>query len=89
MLLGPAAGAPLPEWRRMVELNVLGLLCCAHAALPHLLRAAGDFRRQVADMVNISSVAAGRPATAAGPITARRLSSGPSLAGTCQTVKKR
>jgi len=24
----------------MVELNVLGLLYCAHAALPHLLRAA-------------------------------------------------
>ncbi len=57
MLLGPAAGAPLPEWQQMVELNVLGLLYCAHAALPHLLRAAGDGPRQVADMVNISSVA--------------------------------
>jgi NADP-dependent 3-hydroxy acid dehydrogenase YdfG len=59
MLLGPAADAPLSEWRRMVELNVLGLLYCAHAALPHLLRAAGDGPRQVADMVNISSVAGG------------------------------
>ena len=57
MLLGPAVGAPLPEWQRMVDLNVLGLLYCAHAALPHLLRAAGDSPRQVADMVNISSVA--------------------------------
>ncbi len=57
MLLGPAAGAPLSEWQRMVELNVLGLLYCAHAALPHLLRAAEDDPRQVADMVNISSVA--------------------------------
>ena len=57
MLLGPAAGAPLPEWQQMVELNVLGLLYCALAALPHLLRAAGDSPRQVADMVNISSVA--------------------------------
>ena len=57
MLLGPAAGAPLPEWQRMVELNVLGLLYCAHAAVPHLLRAAGDGPRHVADMVNISSVA--------------------------------
>jgi NADP-dependent 3-hydroxy acid dehydrogenase YdfG len=57
MLLGPAADAPLPEWQQMVELNVLGLLYCAHAALPHLLRAAGDSPRQVADMVNISSVA--------------------------------
>jgi len=57
MLLGPAVGAPLPEWQQMVELNVLGLLYCAHAALPHLLRAAGDDPRRVADMVNISSVA--------------------------------
>jgi NADP-dependent 3-hydroxy acid dehydrogenase YdfG len=57
MLLGPAAGAPMSEWQRMVDLNVLGLLYCAHAALPHLLRAAGDGPRQVADMVNISSVA--------------------------------
>ena len=57
MLLGPAAGAPLAEWQRMVDLNVLGLLYCAHAALPHLVRAAGDGPRQVADMVNVSSVA--------------------------------
>ena len=57
MLLGPAADAPLTEWQQMVELNVLGLLYCAHAALPHLLRAAADGPRQVADMVNISSVA--------------------------------
>jgi NADP-dependent 3-hydroxy acid dehydrogenase YdfG len=57
MLLGPVAGAPLSEWQQMVELNVLGLLYCAHAALPHLLRAADDGPRQVADMVNISSVA--------------------------------
>ncbi len=57
MLLGPAAGAPLAEWQQMVELNVLGLLYCAHAALPHLQRAAADEPRQVADLVNISSVA--------------------------------
>ena len=57
MLLGPASGAPLPEWQRMVELNVLGLLYCAHAAMPYLLNAASDDPRHVADMVNISSVA--------------------------------
>jgi len=57
MLLGPVAGAPLDEWQQMVELNVLGLLYCAHAALPHLLSAAESGPRQVADMVNISSVA--------------------------------
>ncbi|MCW2865242.1 MAG: hypothetical protein JWP48_6950 [Actinoallomurus sp.] len=57
MLLGPAVDAPMEEWRRMVEVNVLGLLYCAHAALPHLLSAADDDPRHVADLVNISSVA--------------------------------
>jgi NADP-dependent 3-hydroxy acid dehydrogenase YdfG len=38
MLLGPALDAPLEEWNRMVHVNLLGLLYCSHAALPHLLR---------------------------------------------------
>jgi NADP-dependent 3-hydroxy acid dehydrogenase YdfG len=57
MLLGPIVDAPLQEWERMIDLNVKGLLYCAHAALPHLLSAAQDSPRKVADMVNISSVA--------------------------------
>jgi NADP-dependent 3-hydroxy acid dehydrogenase YdfG len=57
MLLGPAVGAPIEEWDRMVELNINGLLYCAHAALPHLLIAAESAPRRVADLVNISSVA--------------------------------
>jgi NADP-dependent 3-hydroxy acid dehydrogenase YdfG len=57
MLLGPAVGAPLEEWQRMLDVNVAGVLYCAHAAVPHLLRAATDSPRGVADMVNISSVA--------------------------------
>jgi NADP-dependent 3-hydroxy acid dehydrogenase YdfG len=57
MLLGPIVGAPLDEWERMLDLNVKGLLYCAHAALPHLLAAAQDSPRNVADMVNVSSVA--------------------------------
>jgi NADP-dependent 3-hydroxy acid dehydrogenase YdfG len=63
MLLGPAVGAPLEEWERMLAVNVHGLLYCTHAALPHLLKAAQDAPRQVADLVNISSVA-GRVARA-------------------------
>jgi NADP-dependent 3-hydroxy acid dehydrogenase YdfG len=59
-------GAPLSEWQRMVELNVLGLLYCAHAALPHLLAAAEDGPRRVADMVNISSVAGRVPRSGSG-----------------------
>lgn len=57
MLNGPVEGAPLDEWERMVDLNVKGLLYVAHAALPHLLRAAADEPRRVADLVNVSSVA--------------------------------
>ncbi len=57
MLLGPIDGAPTEEWRRMVDLNLLGLLYCTHAALPHLLDAAEREPRRVADVVNVSSVA--------------------------------
>jgi NADP-dependent 3-hydroxy acid dehydrogenase YdfG len=57
MLLGPIVDAPVEEWRRMVELNLLGLLYTTHAALPHLLEAADREPRRVADLVNVSSVA--------------------------------
>lgn len=57
MLLGPAVEAPTEEWDRMIDLNLKGLLYCSHAATPHLLSAAEDSPRKVADMVNISSVA--------------------------------
>jgi NADP-dependent 3-hydroxy acid dehydrogenase YdfG len=57
MLLGPILDAPIDEWQRMVNLNLLGLLYCTHAALPHLLAAAELEPRSVADVVNVSSVA--------------------------------
>jgi NADP-dependent 3-hydroxy acid dehydrogenase YdfG len=57
MLLGPLLDAPVEEWDRMIEFNLQGLLYVAHAALPHLLKAADDAPRRVADLVNISSVA--------------------------------
>jgi len=60
MLLGPIVDAPVEEWDRMIELNLQGLLYVAHAALPHLLRAAEREPRRVADLVNISSVAGRR-----------------------------
>jgi NADP-dependent 3-hydroxy acid dehydrogenase YdfG len=63
MLLGPVEDAPTDEWDRMVDLNLKGLLYVAHAALPHLQSAAAGEPRQVADLVNISSVA-GRVARA-------------------------
>jgi len=67
MLLGPIVDAPVEEWDRMVALNVQGLLYIAHAALPHLLRAAEREPRRVADLVNVSSVA-GRRVGAGGGI---------------------
>src|SRR3954471_2997002 len=57
MLLGQIVDAPVEEWDRMIDLNLKGLLYVAHAALPHLLRAADSEPRRVADLVNVSSVA--------------------------------
>jgi NADP-dependent 3-hydroxy acid dehydrogenase YdfG len=63
MLLGPIVGADVEEWEQMIAVNQKGLLYVTHAALPHLLAAAADELRQVADIVNISSIA-GRQAWA-------------------------
>jgi NADP-dependent 3-hydroxy acid dehydrogenase YdfG len=57
MLLGPIVDADTSEWRRMIELNTLGAMYTAHAALPHLLAAAEQDPRRVADLVITSSVA--------------------------------
>ena len=67
MLLGPIVDAPVEEWDRMVALNLQGLLYVAHAALPHLLRAAEQEPRRVADLVTVSSIA-GRRVGAGGGI---------------------
>jgi NADP-dependent 3-hydroxy acid dehydrogenase YdfG len=72
MLLGPAVEAPLAEWQQMVQVNLLGLLYCTHAALPHLLRAAEDDPRRVADLVNISSVAGRMPRNGSGVYNATK-----------------
>ncbi len=57
MLLGPVVGADPDEWDRMIAINTQGLLYTTHAALPYLLKAAEAGPRQVADIVNISSIA--------------------------------
>jgi NADP-dependent 3-hydroxy acid dehydrogenase YdfG len=89
MLLGPVEGAPVQEWQRMVELNVLGLLYCAHAALPHLLSAASDGPRQVADLVNISSVAGRVARTGSGVYNATKFGVGAFSESLRQEVTKR
>jgi NADP-dependent 3-hydroxy acid dehydrogenase YdfG len=57
MLLGPVEGADTEDWRRMIDVNLLGLLYCTHAALPIMREGGGGY------IVNVSSVA-GRSANA-------------------------
>jgi NADP-dependent 3-hydroxy acid dehydrogenase YdfG len=54
MLLGPVADADTDEWRRMIDVNLLGLLYSTHAALPLMAGSGGG------DIVNVSSVAGRR-----------------------------
>jgi NADP-dependent 3-hydroxy acid dehydrogenase YdfG len=61
MLLGPVLNAPTEEWRRMIDVNLLGLLYCTHAALPVMLEDTDPTHPR--DIVNVSSVA-GRVARA-------------------------
>jgi NADP-dependent 3-hydroxy acid dehydrogenase YdfG len=51
MLLGPVEGADTNDWRRMVQVNCLGLLYCTHAALPVMREQGGGH------IVNVSSTA--------------------------------
>jgi NADP-dependent 3-hydroxy acid dehydrogenase YdfG len=51
MLLGPVEGADVEHWRRMIDVNLLGLLYCTHAALPIMREGGGGH------IVNVSSVA--------------------------------
>ena len=71
MLIGPAADADPADWDRMLSVNVQGLLYVTRAALPHLITAAADSPRGVADVVNISSTAGrvARPGTAVYSLT--------------------
>jgi NADP-dependent 3-hydroxy acid dehydrogenase YdfG len=57
MLIGPAAKADPADWDKMLSVNVAGLLYVTRASLPHLIAAAADSPRGVADVVNISSTA--------------------------------
>jgi NADP-dependent 3-hydroxy acid dehydrogenase YdfG len=51
MLLGPVEQADSEDWRTMINVNLLGLMYCTHAALPIMLG------QESGDIVNISSVA--------------------------------
>jgi len=89
MLLGPMEQAPVQEWQRMVELNVLGLMYCTHAALPHLVAAAQDSPRRVADLVNVSSVAGRIARAGSGVYNATKFGVGAFSEGLRQEVTSR
>jgi NADP-dependent 3-hydroxy acid dehydrogenase YdfG len=59
MLLGPIVNGNTEEWRRMIDINTLGLMYTTHAALPCLIEQGGGH------IVNISSIA-GRVVWSAG-----------------------
>ena len=56
MLLGPVVDGSLDDQLRMLDINTAALLRLTHAALPHLLQAAEQDPRRVADLVNVSSL---------------------------------
>jgi len=51
MLLGPLLAQQGEDWRTMVNVNILGLVYCSHAALAHMAE------QQSGHIVNVSSVA--------------------------------
>jgi NADP-dependent 3-hydroxy acid dehydrogenase YdfG len=69
--VGEATDAPLADWDDLVSVNVSGVLYAAHAAIPHLIAAAADSPRGVADLVTISSTGGrvARPGTAVYSLT--------------------
>lgn len=71
MASAPATEASLRDWDQMVSVNVQGVLYATRAALPHLIEAAADSPRGVADLVTISSTAGwvARPNTAVYSLT--------------------
>ncbi|MCX2929170.1 SDR family NAD(P)-dependent oxidoreductase [Mycobacterium sp. CVI_P3] len=71
MRMGEAVDAPLADWDDLVSVNIQGVLYTTRAALPHLVAAAGDSPRGVADIVTISSTAGwvARPGTAVYSLT--------------------
>jgi NADP-dependent 3-hydroxy acid dehydrogenase YdfG len=56
MLLGPIASTDPAEWDRMLRINLHAVLRLTSAAIPYLLRSAGE-PGGVADIVNVSSTA--------------------------------
>jgi NADP-dependent 3-hydroxy acid dehydrogenase YdfG len=82
MFLGPVEGANPDDWKRMFDVNVLGLMYCTHAVIPSM-REKGS-----GHIVNISSVS-GRHVTArSSAYSATKLAVGAFSDGLRQEVHK-
>lgn len=58
---GGVESLPISEWRRVIDINLMGTLYCCKAAIPHMKR------QGAGDIVNISSTAGRRAAGLFGP----------------------
>jgi NADP-dependent 3-hydroxy acid dehydrogenase YdfG len=61
MLLGPIDGANTEDWRRMIDVNLLGLMYATHAVLPMMKS------QKTGHIINVSSVA-GRTVSSYGAV---------------------
>lgn len=70
MLLGPIAGADTTEWKKMVDVNLMGLMYATHKVLPIMNE------QKSGHIVNISSVAGRVARTGAGVYNATKFAVG-------------
>jgi NADP-dependent 3-hydroxy acid dehydrogenase YdfG len=78
MLLAPVAEAREEDWRRMVELNLLGAMVASKAALPHMKRIGGGH------IVTVASVAA----RVANPSAAAYAATKFGIAAFCESLRR-
>ena len=62
MLLGPVATADTTDWRRMLDVNLWGLLVCTHTALP-LIAQSGEATSSTSPRWPAAAPTPARPST--------------------------
>jgi NADP-dependent 3-hydroxy acid dehydrogenase YdfG len=82
MLLGPVTGADAADFKRMFDINVMGLMYCTHAALP------GMKERKSGHIVNISSVSGRQVSARSAVYSATKFAVGAFSDGLRQEVHK-
>ncbi len=82
MFLGPVDGANPDDWKRMFDINVLGLMYCTHAALPSMKQKGNGH------IVNISSVSGRHVTSRSAAYSATKFAVGAFSDGLRQEVHK-